>query len=132
MAGTATHPWLELRHEADVAVVTFTYPELMHEEEVDLLGRHLRGLVEHHGCRRLVLDFQEVDLMGSDMLSELILLHKAVQAAGGRLALCGLHSHLRRVFASLRFDSIFTVCYDEEEAVRACTAGGRDPGAPVP
>lgn len=119
MAAQPSPQHLDIKQNGDVTVVTFTGNELVDEEVIEFIGRELTKLVEDNGRRQLVLDFAAVKRMATHMLGELIKLHKRVQTAGGQLALCRLHAHLREVFEVTRLTLIFSIHASEADAVQS-------------
>jgi anti-sigma B factor antagonist len=112
-------PLLEFKSSGDVTIVTFTHDDLMDEEVIDYAGRELVELVAGQGCWQLVLNFGAVKRMSTHMLGELIILHKKMQTAGGRMVLCGLNPELIKIFRMTRLTAIFAICNTEEEACQS-------------
>jgi anti-anti-sigma factor len=67
--------------------------------------RALRRLVRY----RLHLDFRDVRLVTASGLGQLVVLHQALRARGGRLTLGGLSAHLREVFEVTRLTRVLDV-----------------------
>ena len=112
-----THPWLEVQLAGTAAVVKLPAGDLFHDEIIDCLGEHLLRVIESSGCHRLVLSFESVDRIASDVLGVLIVTHKRIVGLGGRLVLCSMKPDLRAVFATLRLDQVFTIYDGEQEAL---------------
>jgi anti-sigma B factor antagonist len=66
----------------------------------------------------MILNLSGVERLSSDMLGEMITLHKKLQGLGGRLALCCLKPKLTEVFEVLQLDQLFAI-YPEEAAALA-------------
>jgi anti-anti-sigma factor len=111
-----THPWLEVKQTGTVVVVKLPAGDIFHDELIDCLGEDLLRVVEESGCRRLVLNFESVDRIASNMLGVLLVTHKRIVGLGGRLALCSMKPELHTVFATLRLDQVFTIYDGEQEA----------------
>ena len=111
--------WLRIEPHDDVAVVHFLQPRILDEEIIDHIGQELLRLVVEEGCRRMVLDFRAVAAMATHMLGELLVLHKKIQAAGGRLVLCEFQPSLREVFDVLKLSLVFHLFDTQEEALRS-------------
>jgi anti-sigma B factor antagonist len=111
--------WLEVEPKGDIAVVRFLQPRILDEEIIDYIGQELLRLVDKEGCRKMVLDFRQVDAMATHMLGELLVLHKKIQAAGGRLALCEFRPHLREVFEVLKLTQVFHMYESETAAMQS-------------
>jgi anti-anti-sigma factor len=112
------HDWLDIRQVGPVTVVKFLQRQMHDEEAIDLVGEELRKLIED-GVRNLVLNFQPVRRMATHMLGELLVLHKKLFAADGRLVLCGFNPELAETFTILRLDQVFTALPTEDEAVES-------------
>lgn len=79
------------------------------------------SLLEEHFTHRLVLEMQNVELLSSYLIGQLVLLNRRIQAHDGLLRLCGLSSAARESLAMLRLDDRFPNYADRTEAVM----GGR-------
>jgi anti-anti-sigma factor len=66
-----------------------------------------------------VIDFRDVTQFGSGLLAVLIDLDSTTKRTGGNLALCGLGTHLERVFQVTKLDQKFSIYADEESALRS-------------
>lgn len=74
------------------------------------------------GQRRLVLDCGSVDYVNSAGLKGFLVAAKALDAQGGKLALCGLSSSVRMIFDLIGFSQIMTILPTAEEALLFVTA----------
>ncbi len=119
--------WLRIEPHGEVAVVHFLQPRILDEEVIDHVGHELARLVAEEECRRMVLDFSQVAALATHMLGELLAVHKKMQAAGGRLALCGFQPSLREVFEILKLSSVFHLFETRDQALRSF--GPSEPGA---
>jgi anti-anti-sigma factor len=70
------------------------------------------------GTRWLLIDFRDVTQFGSGLLAVLIDLNSTIQRTGGNLALCGLGTHLERVFHVTKLDQKFSIYPEEGSALR--------------
>jgi anti-anti-sigma regulatory factor len=80
------------------------------------LAEMLWSLGEHF-TYRLVLECDELQLLHTSLLGQLVLLHKRLAVNGGTLRLCGLSQQNRDVLRSCRLDSRFPVFANRGEAV---------------
>lgn len=90
--------------------------------EYTLTNRHDVVLAEHlfdAGHRKLLLNFGEVQRIGSESLGLLIRLHQSLQAAPGRLALCNVCPDIDRVLRITRLKKLLNIHSDLEEALRS-------------
>jgi anti-sigma B factor antagonist len=86
------------------------------------LGNELCSLVEHSGHTKMVLDCSNVAHMPSAALNRLMVLHKKVLAAKGRLVLCGLTPAVSEVFALTKLHKMFEIQIDQRGA-KDCICG---------
>ncbi len=68
---------------------------------------------------RLVLDFSEVNLISSSMLSKLILIQRRIDATRGKLRLCELSPILQQVFRTSNLDRLFAIDRDQRTSLEA-------------
>jgi len=68
---------------------------------------------------RLVLDFSEVNLISSSMLSKLILIQRRIDATRGKLRLCELSPILQQVFRTSNLDRLFAIERDQRTSLEA-------------
>jgi anti-sigma B factor antagonist len=110
---------LEIEQVGEVVFARIIHSELFDEDEIQALARRLSDLLQGENCRRLVVSLAAVEGLGSAMMGKLIMIHKEAEAAGGRVALCGLAPALRRALEEARLAQFFHVYPDEQEAARS-------------
>ncbi|OHB81522.1 MAG: hypothetical protein A2V98_01345 [Planctomycetes bacterium RBG_16_64_12] len=81
------------------------------------LADELWSMLERHFVYRVVLDLDEIELLHSYLLGQLVLLDKRVREHGGMMRLCGLSSFNQRVLRLHGLDVRFPTYGDLEEAV---------------
>jgi len=101
----------------DVTVVQFTERKILDELSIKETGEELFELVDVHGKRRLLLNFQHVEFLSSAALGKLITLNKKIRATKGELRLCCIHPDIAEVFRITKLDKLFDLCETEEEAL---------------
>ena len=79
-----------------------------------LLEAHCGDLLGS-GCKCVVFDFQELQLLSSDGLRTLLALSKRIHAGGGKLVFTGVRGSIRDMFDVAGFLDAFPVV-DEVEA----------------
>jgi anti-anti-sigma factor len=110
---------VESRQADDVMVARIGGCRALFDERVIRKVRDgLSRLASTPGIRGLVIDFRDVTQFGSGLLAVLIDLDSTIRQAGGTLALCGLGTHLERVFQVTKLDQKFSIYPDEESALR--------------
>ena len=108
---------LIIQHFADVTTVTFQDTALIQGQVIDDLAADLYELTDRKNKRKLILDFSNVRLFASQMLSVLITLNKKSKAIKGHLVLCGLRDELKQVFAITNLDKSFSFFTDTASAL---------------
>jgi anti-sigma B factor antagonist len=110
---------LEVEDIGDVTVVNFVDNKIIDEQNIQIIGEQLFSLVDEVGRRKLLLNFSNVDYMSSAALGKLITLNKKVNAAGGRLILCGIAPQIYEVFEITKLDKFFKIVKEEQAALQA-------------
>jgi anti-sigma B factor antagonist len=104
------------------AVVEFRGPSLMDALELERVSEGLIRLVEVEDRRRIVLDFEKVQFISSQMVGILVRLHKLTSAAAhGKLVLCGLGPKLIELLKITRLDRMLTIKPSQREAIKVFT-----------
>ncbi len=101
-----------------IILVTFTAPRIVQEKAIQSTFEQLQRLVDEKPGRELVLDFRKVQFLSSSVLGRLVLLHKKVASAKGRLLLCGIAKEIFEVFKITKLDKVFTVKEDAKAALK--------------
>ena len=109
--------WLDREDVGGVTVVRFRVPHLRAEETSRAVFGLLYGLVDEAGRRHLVLDLGGVASLDSMAVGKLVMLNRKAQAAGGRLALCGLTPGVDGTLDTMRLKDVFDVYPDRREAL---------------
>jgi anti-sigma B factor antagonist len=93
-----------------VTVATWTDSKITHEAR--------DALYDLSGNAKLLLDLGNVRFLSSNALAILVSLRKKVEAAGGRLRLCGLDPDLVDLFRITNLDRLFEVFGSRQEALQ--------------
>jgi anti-sigma B factor antagonist len=101
----------------DVLVVNFVDRKILDEQNIQIIGEQLFGLVDQN--QKILLNFGNVEYLSSAALGKLIALNKKVKAAGGRLILCSIDPNIYEVFELTRLDQILKIESDEQKALQA-------------
>lgn len=67
----------------------------------------------------LLLDLRQVAFMDSKAIGAMVAVRKAVAATGGRMGICELHPHVRKVVGVVTLGTIFDIFGSLEEALAA-------------
>ena len=81
------------------------------------LADRLWRLLQEHLVERLVLQLDEIEILSSRLIGQLILLYKRISSRGGVMRLCGLSPGNREVLRLCRLDERFACYRNREEAV---------------
>lgn len=109
---------LEVEEIGDITVVNFIDRKILDEQNIQIIGEQLFGLVEE-GRRKVLLNFGNVEYLSSAALGKLITLNKKLQTAGGRLILCNIHPQIFEVFEITKLDRFFNIQKEEQAALQA-------------
>jgi anti-sigma B factor antagonist len=116
---TAT-PRIDVREVDGVAVVRFRDHHLFDERTVRDVADQIAASLPNDGSPiRLVLDFTDVALISSSLLSKLILLQRRIDSTHGKLRLCEMSNVVQSVFRTSNLDRLFTIDRDQRSAVSA-------------
>lgn len=108
-------------HEVDgVKVVRLLERQLFDERTVRDVADQVAAILPNDGSPiRLVLDFSDVALISSSLLSKLILIQRRVDGTRGKLRLCELSPVLQQVFRTSNLDRLFSIDRDQRAALAA-------------
>ncbi len=82
------------------------------------IAESLWSLMRVHSTNRLVLELDQVRLMRSAFLGELLTLGRTISENGGVLRVCGLTEENRRTTKTTRIDRVLPLYNTRNEAVR--------------
>lgn len=84
------------------------------------LADALWELLQRHFTYRLVLELDQVKILNSYLIGQLVQLCRRIRQRDGVMRLCGLSPYNVRVLRSSRLDDRFLPYRDREEAVMGC------------
>ena len=108
---------LIVQNFTDVTVVTFQDTTLLQEQVIEEAAVDLYEMVERKNKRKLILDFSNIRMFASQMLSVLIHLNNKSKEIKGELVLCGLRDELKKVFTVTNLEKSFFFCADHSSAL---------------
>jgi anti-anti-sigma factor len=111
------HRWFQVEPVSQVALVTFTVPDILDLEMIRLMGEQLFTLVGEG--RRIVLNFHHVDRLSTALVGKIIALHHRLKDEGGQLALCRVSPQLRQALELLKLPKLLPIYSEEREALEA-------------
>jgi anti-sigma B factor antagonist len=115
----AEYQTIVVKYVDGVAIVNFLETVSMFEgDKVEAVGKELSDLAESRKEPRILLNLSNAHFMSSAMLAHLVKLLRKVQAAKGRIRLCGLRPVIMDAFKVSHFDRIFEIFPDETAALR--------------
>ena len=84
----------------------------------ELLRLELQKIVEVSGSKSVILDFRNVKLISSSVISSLLGLKRSLAVSNIPLKMCGMSESLRHVFRTLNMDgSVFCIVDDVSSAL---------------
>jgi anti-sigma B factor antagonist len=101
----------------DATVVSFHNSRILDALAIETIGQELYALVDERGCRKIVLDFSNVDFLSSQMLGVLMALQKKATAIRGRVLLCAVHNDLKKVFQIVKLERVLPIVADRHTAL---------------
>ncbi len=104
----------KVERSGNVTVITFTgrTSRRMGNMLANELDGHTDGLSKCH----LLLDFTNVESLGSVEIGSLITLHKKMAASGGRLTLFNLKAEVYEVFTITKLHTLLGICREDLES----------------
>lgn len=114
--GTGTRR-LDIEDIGDITIAKFIDKKILDENNIQVIGNQLFGLIEEEGRAKIILDFANVEYLSSAALGKLITMEKKVKAAKGKLRLCCIRPEIYEVFAITKLNRLFKICDDQERAL---------------
>ena len=81
-------------------------------------GRKLRKEINHsisNGTKTFIVNLKNIDFMESSGLAALVLVHRRIQAIGGKLFLVSISEPVRMLFELTAMDSVFKIIADRTD-----------------
>jgi anti-anti-sigma factor len=69
------------------------------------------------GAHKMVIDLRQIPYISSAGFRALLIAAKTMDAAKGKLVLCGMSAEIRRLFEIGAFTDLFTICGTRDEGV---------------
>ncbi len=102
-----------------VTVVTFRDRILLDTEELKIIEAELIKMLDEQRGFRLVIDFNNVQTLSSQMLGTLLKVSEELTSTEGRLGLCNLSGKIRAAFEITNLKKIFKIYASQPAAVKA-------------
>jgi anti-anti-sigma factor len=106
--------WFRKQEAEGVIILNLMAGLDLENSAIDRVGEML---VRTRGAPRVIVNFHAVEYLGSTFLNRLIILHKRITAAGGKLVLCGLNPVIEEIIRVTRLDGLFDLSGDQEQAL---------------
>jgi anti-sigma B factor antagonist len=104
----------------NVKVIRFRDQQLFDERAVREATDQITSALPDDGSPiRLILDFSQISLISSTLLSKLILLQRRIDGTHGQLRLCELSPVVQQVFRTSNLDRLFKIDRDQRSALDA-------------
>ena len=87
------------------------------DEQIAELTGEWNSIADRADCRALFVDCSNLQILPSDLLGKLILLHRQLKYKEGRLILCGLRAEVRKVLSWTKLDRFLEIEEDESQKV---------------
>lgn len=109
--------YLRLEQVGDRVIVRVAVELLTEDVNLEQFGHELFALVEQFGCRRLVVDLEEVRMVTSAGLGKMITLHRKMHRHSGHVAFCRVQPAVEEVLHTSRLITYLQVAPDVESAL---------------
>lgn len=109
--------FMTVEERGSIVVAHISRANLSDEENIEELGQEFSMLVEHFGCRQLVVDMGIVGRVTSAALGKLISLHRNLHRRDGSLVICGVKGMVRDAMHSSRLSDYFKMAETSDDAV---------------
>ena len=101
----------------DITIAKFIDKKILDENNIQVIGNQLFGLIDEERRLKIILDFSNVEYLSSAALGKLITMEKKVKAAKGKLKLCCIRPEIYEVFAITKLNRLFKIVEDQERAL---------------
>lgn len=101
------------------AVIEFKTSSLMDQIVLEEIAKELYRLIDEEDRRRIVLDFERVEYISSQMIGIILTMQKKLAALkNSKFVLCGVGPKLMELLKITRLDRILTLKPSQREAVK--------------
>ncbi|MBI3864790.1 MAG: STAS domain-containing protein [Planctomycetia bacterium] len=105
--------------DGETTVVCVAVELLTEDVNLEQFGHELFALVEQFGCRRMVVDLNEVRVVTSAGLGKMITLHRKMHRLNGSVVFCDVQPAVEDVLRTSRLITYLTVAPNREAALAA-------------
>ncbi len=93
------------------------------QDRTSMIAEKLFQIITASDCRQIILDLKGISFITSDVIGQLIMLHKKCQANNYQLKLCGAESDNRLALDMVRFDQLVDTYEHKAHAIAAFKLG---------
>ena len=108
---------LDIEEIGDVTIARFLDKKILDENNIQMIGNQMFGLVDEDGRKKIVLDFANVEYLSSAALGKLITMNNKVKTAKGKLRLCNIRPEILEVFTITKLNKVLEIKTDQEQAL---------------
>lgn len=113
-------PRVSIQDSNNVKIVRFRDQQLFDERAVREATEQISSALPNDGTPiRIVVDFTDVNLVSSTLLSKLILLQRRVDGSQGQMRICELSPIVQQVFRTSNLDRLFKIDRDQRTALES-------------
>ena len=110
---------LKITNSNEITIVQLLAKRILALTLLADIKSQLFRLVEHGSCRKLVLNFTDVEYLSNAALGVLLVLDKKLSANGGQLHLCNIRSEVYEHFVTSRLNKVFKISETQELALES-------------
>lgn len=113
---------LETRQVDGILVVKFKDNKILDDARIQQIGTDLLASADQAAQaepKRIVVNFDGVNFMGSAMIGKLVLLNRQCTTQGVALKMCNISKNIAEVFKITRLNRVFEIHKDEEKAIKS-------------
>lgn len=96
-------------------------------DSTSVLASSLFQMIQDSNCQQVLLDLQGIEFITSDVIGQLIMLHKKCVADNRQLKICGATAENRLALDLVRFDTLVEMYDRKPHAITAFKMGERKP-----
>lgn len=111
--------YLVLENRGDVTLATIRVSTLTEDMNLEQFGHELFALVEQVGCRKLIVNMHEVQMITSAGLGKMIALHRKMHRVQGVVAFCHIQAAVEDILKTSRLITYLKVAENVESAIAA-------------
>jgi anti-sigma B factor antagonist len=100
---------LKVREIGLLTFVGFSSKRILDQHFLHLINEEICRFEEKPGCKKMILDLENIEYISSADLGSLIILRKKIMNVGGYLSFCNVASQIREVFEITMLEKVFSI-----------------------